>query len=294
MSALGFSFSEAALSLWRGRRATSLSILTIVAAVFVLGVVVMVTTNVERWAEGWRSAAEFSVYLADEIADADRDRVRAAIAGSPAVEAHEYVSRGEAARRFARMFPDLAGAATAGAALPASFEIRARPAALADGQADRLAAQLRQRPGVSDVRFDRTWLDRITRIASAIRYTGLVLGLVLASAAALTVASVVRLTLQARLQEIDIMYLVGAPLSFIRGPFVFEGVLQGGIGAAIAVAMLAGAYLALRARLVATLGSAVPGLQFLPWFWIAGLVGGGLLLGCVGGLIASRSARAST
>lgn len=294
MSALGFSFSEAALSLWRGRRATSLSILTIVAAVFVLGVVVMVTTNVERWAEGWRSAAEFSVYLADEIADADRDRVRAAIAGSPAVEAHEYVSRGEAARRFARMFPDLAGAATAGAALPASFEIRARPAALADGQADRLAAQLRQRPGVSDVRFDRTWLDRITRIVSAIRYTGLVLGLVLASAAALTVASVVRLTLQARLQEIDIMYLVGAPLSFIRGPFVFEGVLQGGIGAAIAVAMLAGAYLALRARLVATLGSAVPGLQFLPWFWIAGLVGGGLLLGCVGGLIASRSARAST
>jgi len=42
MSAIKFSFSEAAISLWRGRRATSLSILTIVAAVFVLGVVLLV------------------------------------------------------------------------------------------------------------------------------------------------------------------------------------------------------------------------------------------------------------
>jgi cell division transport system permease protein len=293
MSALRFSFSEAALSLWRGRRATSLSILTIVAAVFVLGVVLLATTNVERWAESWRSAAEFSVYLADDISGADRNAVRAIVSASPAVEAQEYVTREEAGRRFARMFPDLAGAAASGGALPASFEIRARPAALADGEADRLAARLRAQPGVTDVRFDRAWLDRVARVVTAVRYTGLALGIVLICAAALTVASVVRLTLQSRLQEIDIMYLVGAPLAFIRGPFIAEGVLQGGIGASLAVAILAGSYLALRARLTSTLGSAVPGLQFLPWTWIAALLAGGVLLGCAGGLIASRSARAA-
>jgi cell division transport system permease protein len=293
MSAIRFSFSEAAISLWRGRRATSLAILTIVAALFVLGLVLLATTNVERWAEGWRSAAEFSVYLADEIGAPEREAVRAVIAGSPAVEAHEYVSREEAGRRFARMFPDLAGAASAGATMPASFEIRAKPAALEDGEADRLAARLRTQPGVTDVRFDRAWLDRVTRIVRAVRVAGLVLGAILVCAAALTVASVVRLTLQARLQEIDIMYLVGAPLAFIRGPFIAEGVLQGGIGASLALAILVAAYFAVRGRLANTLGSAVPGLQFLPWTWIALLLAGGLLLGCAGGFIASRSARAA-
>ena len=55
-------------------------------------------------------------------------------------------------------------------------------------------------------------------------------------AAALTVANVVRLALYARRDEIEIMQLVGAPQAYIRGPFVMEGVLQGGIGALVALA----------------------------------------------------------
>ena len=60
----------------------------------------------------------------------------------------------------------------------------------------------------------------------------------MALAAAVTVASVVRLGLQARHDEIEIMQLVGSPISFIRGPFIAEGVLQGGLGALIALAVL--------------------------------------------------------
>ena len=58
----------------------------------------------------------------------------------------------------------------------------------------------------------------------------------MALAAAVTVAAVVRLGLHARRDEIEIMELVGAPLAFIRGPFVAEGFLQGGIGALLALA----------------------------------------------------------
>ena len=45
--------------------------------------------------------------------------------------------------------------------------------------------------------------------------------------AALTVAAVVRLSLYARRDEIEIMQLVGAPSAYIRGPFVIEGLLPG-------------------------------------------------------------------
>ena len=48
----------------------------------------------------------------------------------------------------------------------------------------------------------------------------------------MTVANVVRLAAYARRDEIEIMQLVGAPFAFIRGPFVAEGMLQGGVGRA--------------------------------------------------------------
>ena len=86
-------------------------------------------------------------------------------------------------------------------------------------------------PGVADVRYDRQWLNRLLSAIAIIRGVGLVLGAVLTIAAALTVANVVRLALYARRDELDIMQLVGAPQVYIRGPFVMEGVLQGGIGA---------------------------------------------------------------
>ena len=57
--------------------------------------------------------------------------------------------------------------------------------------------------------------------------------------AAFTVAAVVRLSLYARRDELEIMALVGAPFSYIRGPFVVEGLLLGGLGAAVALVAVA-------------------------------------------------------
>ena len=79
-----------------------------------------------------------------------------------------------------------------------------------------------------------------------IRGVGLVMGAILTVAAALTVASVVRLALHARRDEIEIMQLVGAPPAYVRGPFVMEGVIQGGVGAIVALVALAVTFFSLR------------------------------------------------
>ena len=82
-------------------------------------------------------------------------------------------------------------------------------------------------PGVADVRYDREWLASVSSGLNAVRGAGLALALLMALAAAVTVAAVVRLGLHARRDEIEIMKLVGSPIAFIRGPFVAEGFLQG-------------------------------------------------------------------
>src|SRR3970282_179605 len=126
-----------------------------------------------------------------------------------------------AVRRFSALFPDLAEAAgqLGDRPLPSSYEVRLRP---------------------------EHATDEAVEAVSAARS---ILAAVLVVAAALTVASVIRLALHARQQEVEIMHLVGAPLAFIRGPFVFEGVLQGGVGALVALALLYGLHLVARARI---------------------------------------------
>jgi cell division transport system permease protein len=122
---------------------------------------------------------------------------------------------------------------------------------------------------------------------------GLIIVTLLAIAAALTVANVVRLAAHARRDEIEIMQLVGAPLTYVRGPFVAEGVLQGGGGALLALLALWGMFLIGRARFgqVAAEALGLGSLSFLPFqFWVL-LVLGGMLLGCIGGLIVARRVR---
>jgi cell division transport system permease protein len=289
--ALRYALEEAAASLWRGRQAGALSTLTIALALFVLGGFLVVTANLERLGAGWSNAAELSVYLKDEVTPAERRAVELMLAPGDVVVAHEYVSKAEALVRFKQTFGDLAAAADSvgGNPLPASLEVRLRPGPGVSAGVDTLAARLRQMPGVADVRFDRQWLTRVLSAINVVRGIGLVLGSVLTIAAALTVANVVRLALYARREELDIMNLVGAPQAYVRGPFVMEGVLQGGLGALVALVALGVAFYALRARYLLPLASALnlSSIRFLPVELCVVLVLGGMAVGCLGGLVAA-------
>lgn len=291
MSALGYSWAEAVASLWRGRQMGLLSTATIGVALFVLGGFLIVTSNLELLGQQWSRSAEMSVYLEDEIVSSDRDAVEAALTGSSLVAALEYVSKEAALARFQRMFADLSGGVDImdGNPLPASFEVQLKPVSGAEQGVTALVERLSVMPGVEDVRYDRQWLDRLVTAAQMIRGVGLALAAVLTFAAALTVANVVRLALFARRDEIEIMQLVGAPRAYVRGPFIMEGVLQGGIGALVALAALAAVFLAVRGRYLAPLAEAVSlqAVRFLSLEVCVLLVVGGMVVGCLGGMVAS-------
>jgi len=291
MRALEYSFREALASLWRRRGSSAFAILAISLAILVLGGVLLATSNIERLVAEWSSAAEFSVYLRDDATSEQRGALESLIDQSGVAAGREYVSKAQALGRFRKDFSELASLASSfeNNPFPASVEVRVRPEAssLAAGLVARLAAA----PGVADVRYDRDWLARITTALEAVRGIGFTLALVMMLAAALTVATVVRLTLHARRDEIEIMQLVGSPYAYIRGPFVVEGFIQGGVGAIIAVLVL---WIAARAAVVwwgAPLADIMPlgSLQFLSVGVCAWLIAGGMFVGCLGGLAATRT-----
>lgn len=296
MRALRYFVTEAAASLWRGRRAAAMAILTIGAGLFVLGFFLILNANLRSLTARWSEAAEFAVYLRDEVTPEQRAAIERAIDGSGLVARQQFVSKEQAAARFREEFPDL-GATAARLErnpFPASIDIRLRPGAAATGPAvDDFARTLSSRPGVADVRYDRQWLSRLNAVVRFVRIIGLVIVTLLAIAAALTVASVVRLAADARRDEIEIMQLVGAPFTYIRGPLVVEGVIQGGAGALIAIVALAVLSGVLRARYGAVAANVLgmSSITFLPAELSIVLVLGGMLLGCVGGLIVARAVR---
>ena len=293
MAALRYAFEEAIQALWRGRQSGLLSTATIALALFVLGAFLLVTSNLERLGDEWSRSAEMSVFLKDDVTAEQRAAIERLLAPSDVVLSHEYVSKVDAVARFKQTFADLATSVDGLGEnpLPASYEVRLKPVPDAGSDAvDKLGARLRQAAGVADVRYDRQWLNRLLTAIGVIRGAGLLLASVLTLAAALTVANVVRLGLYARRDELDIMQLVGAPQVYVRGPFVMEGVLQGGIGALAAVAVLGVAFVALKARYLTPMASAInlSQVRFLPVELCVLLVVGGMAVGCVGGFVAAR------
>lgn len=296
MRALQYFFAEAGASLWRGRRAATLAVLTIAAGLFVLGLFLGLNGNLRRLVGRWTASAELSVYLKDDATPAQVHTVDELIAGSGLAESRENVSKAGAAARFRQDFPDLAGSVERldSNPFPASIDVRLKPDARSSGAAvDNLATTLGGRAGVADVRYDRRWLTRLNAVIEVVRGVGLAIIVVLAIASALTIANVVRLAAVARAQEIDIMELVGAPIAYVRGPFIVEGILQGGAGALLALALLWGLFAAMQARYGQAAAEAIGlgAITFLPWTVSLGLVAGGMLLGCVGGLVVARGVK---
>ena len=293
MHAIRYIFAEGLASLGRSRAAALLAVMTIAAGVFILGFFLVVNANLQGVVSRWSEAAELSVFLADEVTPEALRDIDALAERSGLVRTRRYISRDDALRQFREEFPDLAG--TAGGLernpFPASFEFGLRPEHRDAATAvDAFVAALSAMPGVIDVRYDREWLGRLQAVILGARIAGIVIVGMLALAAAMTVANVVGLAAVARRDEIEIMQLVGAPFTYVRGPFVAEGILQGGLGAAMALAGLAGMYFLARPRILAAWSGTFE-IVFLPLPVVLLLLLSGMAVGCLGGYAVARRVR---
>lgn len=289
MRALTYAWQEAVVSLARARWTLLLSIATIAVAFAMLGAFRVVSTTVAGIAQTWTQSAEMSVYLDDVVSESERTAIRQRLERESAVVGVTYVTKEEALARFGAEFPEL-GDVTASLdanPFPAAFEVRLSEAGMAEG-AQALATAAATLPGVADVRYDQRWLARLIAVLSALRTAGWAAALALVLGAATTVVAVVRLSFEARRDEIGIMALVGAPVAFIRGPFVMEGAIQGALGALVALGGLA----AMGRALSRALGPAVTALgpdsiRALAWPEALALVVAGAVVGAAAGLFAT-------
>jgi cell division transport system permease protein len=283
VTVIGYAFEEAVASLRRSGRSALVSIGTIAIAFVTLGGFLLASVNIQDVLDRWLEAAEISVYLHDTATESDRAAVEQFLRARPEVAGVEYVSNEQALQRFRADFPELSDVTglLQQNPFPPAIEVRLRGDDASGAGAEVLAKEVAGKGGVADVQFDRTWLSRLLGVVAGARLAGAVVAGILMLGAAFTVGAVVRLSLYARRDELEIMALVGAPFSYIRGPFVCEGMLLGGLGAAVALAVVGVLY---------SFAGQSLALRFLGLGEMAIMLAGGVVVGAAAGTLASRAA----
>jgi cell division transport system permease protein len=227
---------EAWEGLWRNPALSLLAAGSIGISLYVLGLFVLLVFNMNAFVDSLGREAQAQVFLKTGATAAEIEKLARELASDPAVENARFVTAGEARQRFQQTFPALRDLPdrVGGEPFPASFELELRPEHREPGALERLALQYGRAPGVEEVRYDVGWVQRLAAMVDLVRRGGYGLGILLAAAALVTVAAVVRLTVLARREEIEIMKLVGATAAFIRAPFLLGATAQGLAGGALA------------------------------------------------------------
>jgi cell division transport system permease protein len=293
LRALGYFVEEALTSLWRSRLMNALSVGTIAVSLFVLGAFLTVASNLNAVVAHWTEKVQVTFYLQDGLGTTIRESLENRLRGDPAVEAVTYVSREQALTRFRELFHDLQSLPEdlGENPFPASVEATLRPDQGSPEAARRLALSFGSAPGVEEVQYDLLWIERLATAIRLVRGLGAFLGGILVLAGVFTISNVIRLTVYARQDELDIMRLVGATQAYVKGPFVVEGMIQGGLGGLLSVGLLWIAFrVTARDALAASdlLGRAV---VFLPVQLCLLIVLGGMAVGVAGSLVSLGRSR---
>jgi cell division transport system permease protein len=271
-------------------RLQALSIFSLTVAFVCLGAALLVVSNLSAVEERWAHAGRASIYLKDSATEDDVQAFRTALGKVPGVMHVRYISSGQARTEFGAeevpLHPELAALPIE--AFPASIEIDVRPD-MPDADLQAIVAKVHQLPAVDDVETYRAWTDRLAALVRGGVAASVLLALVVLAAVLAVVGSTIRLALQRRSVEVEVLRLVGATDGFVKGPFLIEGSAQGAMGAAGALGLLALLFTMVRSRTDGELAALV-GVEpsFLPWQVAATMVVLGAVLGAVAALLGLR------
>jgi cell division transport system permease protein len=215
---------------------------TLISVLFLAGVIMLLLFNVTLRVEKLRADIRVEVYLWDGITNVQRLELHRRIEAIDGVERVNYVSRSEALYRYRSFNSEMAGLIDEldTNPLPASFEVFLRQETATEQRAEQLVAELAGGVGIDSVRFDRDLLHGLEDLLEMARLGGVALALVAFGTVIFVIAGVLRLTVYARRDEIDIMLLVGATPGFVRGPFLVAGLGQGLCAALLALGLVEG------------------------------------------------------
>jgi len=277
---------------WRAGRSDLrlhlLSVFSLAVAFVCLAAALLVVSNVAALRDRWSRAGRATVYLRDGASETEIAALRGALEGTSGVRKVRLVTPVEARREVVVDEQDTVLASLPPSAFPTSLEV-GFDNEVSDEELTTMTLKLRALPAVETVETYRRWTERLSSLLGGGVAASLVLAAIVLAAVASVIGSTMRLLLNRRQIEVEVLKLVGATDGFVRRPFVLEGAAQGAAGAGAALLMLGVLFMIVRSRFDAELSSLL-GLSpsFLPWQLSLGMVALGGALGAATALVSLR------
>ena len=247
------------------------------------GVLSYQTQQVTEWLR--QQVGELEIFLQDNIDPAFARALHERASATLGVDAANFVSREEAIQIFKQEFGDGSEVFLDETFLPPSIKVRVEPGYANPDSMNALIGEFSSWNRVDDVVFNQPLLVKVQENLNLVNTTALSLGIIVMLASLFLVANTIRLTIYARRLLIRTMKLVGATDTFIRRPFIVEGIIQGVLAGLVASGIVWGLF-----KLLTTY---LPGISFETdtIFIVIAIVFitlVGVLLGWIGSIFAVR------
>lgn len=242
-SIFGYLLGEGFRNVFKNKKSTIASLVIMCATMFIFGLFFAVGQNVNHITKTIEEQQGMEVFIYDEATEEQRTELKNKIRSIPYVNTIEEKSKEQALEEMKKMFKDkkFLWATYDGENNPfkASFVVTLTDLTKAEEVKTEIADSTEV---VSNIEVRTDTINALIKIADGINIITTVILIILVLISIFIITNTIKLTVHARRKEISIMKYVGATNSFIRWPFMVEGMLIGLISVLISLLILSVIY----------------------------------------------------
>ncbi len=285
-----YSIKEAFKSIIRNKTLSIASIATVIATLFILGVITLGVANVDKAITQLGSMVEARIYLKDDISDSDKAAIESKIKAVDGITSLSFQSREQALDEVKSQLNDETGELTVGFEesnpFPASFTVNVKEPSVID----KVVSGIKGMNGIDRIKDAREIITKISKFTNTVKIAAAIAFVIFILISLFLIGNTIKITVFTRKREIGIMKYVGATDWFIRWPFIIEGIILGVIGAIISVLLLNLLYALLIAKFStdSLFGFTLVGVSYIWKIVVWESLACGVFIGSIGSVISMR------
>ena len=232
---ISYLIGEGLSNTFKNKKSTISSLTIMCATMLIFGLFFIIGENINAFVGNVAEAQEIKVIVVNDATDAQIEEVGNEILGIDGVKNAEYVSKEEALESMKEWLgEDIIDGYDEKNIFSASYNVTLTDLELND----EVQKSILEIPNVKKIESSNKVIEQVLRLAKGVKIvTGVILVLLIIISTSI-IANTIKLTVHARRKEISIMKYVGATNSFIRWPFLVEGIIIGIMAGLISVGLI--------------------------------------------------------
>ena len=237
---LGYLIGEGFSNVFKNKKSTGASLVIMCATMIIFGVFLILGENINHFVDNLKADQGFSVFIKVDATQEEIDKVGEEIRAIDGVNTVDYVSKDDALNIMRERLKDTKGVLDGfdKELLKTSYTVTVTDLS----KSKDIQNQINGIENVAKIESSDETVSALINIANGIRIVTGVILILLIIISVFIISNTIKLTVHARRKEISIMKYVGATNSFIRWPFVVEGMIIGIIASLISIVIVGGAY----------------------------------------------------